>query len=373
MDRRFRYFLFENYDPEQVGPGQEEPRALLGPGLDAVLSRAVDFFPGRCPRALLEDEFSPELISRLISAGLFRAEGSRVWFDTPIFLRSDAPILAAWLWEQAPRLTARLAEHWARLRELACSIQNDFPPEVNLYHVLCGMVFDGLFLDRLSQGGVLASSRVHGDGLDYLTILYEDCPELNALSDGLLCSWNRFGDGQTTLQTFGDSAGVRWDLYRFARLREQGCLNGRFQQVQERFGPYLDEAGRAGVLAQVRLLADTGRCHPTCIGLLERFGYCQDGALCVPVFRREDQATVRAVAALVEQVLYEETGRVLSAARHELDLTAVAHRVPAGEVANELYHLLFGSVNEALVSQGLVAAPPTRAGEGRYLRSVQLF
>ena len=373
MDRRFRYFLFENYDTEQVGPGQEEPRALLGPGLDAVLSRAVDFFPGRCPRALLEDEFSPELISRLISAGLFRAEGPRVWFDTPIFLRSDAPILAAWLWEQAPRLTARLAEHWARLRELACSIQNDFPPEVNLYHVLCGMVFDGLFLDRLSQGGVLASSRVHGDGLDYLTILYEDCPELNALSDGLLCSWNRFGDGQTTLQTFGDSAGVRWDLYRFARLREQGCLNGRFQQVQERFGPYLDEAGRAGVLAQVRLLADTGRCHPTCIGLLERFGYCRDGALCVPVFRREDQATVRAVAALVEQVLYEETGRVLSAARHELDLTAVAHRVPAGEVANELYHLLFGSVNEALVSQGLVAAPPTRAGEGRYLRSVQLF
>ncbi len=131
--------------------------------------------------------------------------------------------------------------------------------------------------------------------------------------------------------------------------------------------------GRAGVLAQVRLLADTGRCHPTCIGLLERFGYCRDGALCVPVFRRKDQAAVHAIAGLVEQTLYDETREVLSAALHELDITATAHRVPAGEVANELYHLLFGSVNEALVSQGLVAAPPSRAGEGRYLRSVQLF
>ena len=27
----------------------------------------------------------------------------------------------------------------------------------------------------------------------------------------------------------------------------------------------------------------------------------------------------------------------------------------------------------ALVSQGMVAVPPVRAGEGRYLRSVQLF
>lgn len=373
MDRRFRYFLFETYDPEQVQPGQEDPRALLSPGIDVILSRAADFPPGRCPLAQLKNEFSPELTARLIRAGIVRTEGPYVWFDSPIFLRPDAPILAAWLGEQAPRLAARLAEHWSRLRELAGAIQNGFPPEVNLYHVLCGMVFDGLFLDRLSQGGYLTSSRVHGDGLDYLAILYEDCPELTTLSDELLCSWNRFGDGETSLQTFGDSAGARWDLYRFARLREQGRLNGRFQQVQERFGPYLDETGRAGILAQVRLLADAGRCHPACAGLLERFGYCRDGALCVPVFRREDQAAVHAVAGLVEQALYAETGRVLSAALHELEIAAVAHHVPAGEVANELYHLLFGSVNEALVSQGLVAAPPSQSGEGRYLRSVQLF
>ena len=45
--------------------------------------------------------------------------------------------------------------------------------------------------------------------------------------------------------------------------------------------------------------------------------------------------------------------------------------VPAGETANELYHILFGGINEELVRRGLTAAPPDRPGEGRYLQCIK--
>lgn len=41
------------------------------------------------------------------------------------------------------------------------------------------------------------------------------------------------------------------------------------------------------------------------------------------------------------------------------------------EVANEIYHSIFGEVNEALVRSGLVAEPEAISGEGRYFRSFE--
>ena len=41
------------------------------------------------------------------------------------------------------------------------------------------------------------------------------------------------------------------------------------------------------------------------------------------------------------------------------------------DIANEIYHLIFGETNEILVRSGLVSTPPYYPGEGRYFRSFE--
>lgn len=56
-----------------------------------------------------------------------------------------------------------------------------------------------------------------------------------------------------------------------------------------------------------------------------------------------------------------------------LNITAVSHGVPFAEIANELYHILFGSVNEELTVRGIVPSPLFRQGEGRYLKCIEIY
>ena len=124
-------------------------------------------------------------------------------------------------------------------------------------------------------------------------------------------------------------------------------------------------------MTEVRSLLAGRGCREDCAAVLDLFGYTEGGRVCVPVFSQEDEAAVAHVAALVEEALYGPVERTLAEAREGLDLTAVRHGVPPGEIANELYHVLFGGINEEVVRRGLAAAPPYRTGEGRFLRCIE--
>ena len=51
--------------------------------------------------------------------------------------------------------------------------------KMNLYHLLCGAVFDGDFFDYLRENQLLTTSRLHTSGVDYIITVYEKCPELS--------------------------------------------------------------------------------------------------------------------------------------------------------------------------------------------------
>ena len=53
----------------------------------------------------------------------------------------------------------------------------------------------------------------------------------------------------------------------------------------------------------------------------------------------------------------------------ENQLSAISHDVKSSDIANEIYHLIFGEVNEILVDRGMVARPNYIKGEGRYFKS----
>lgn len=369
--RRFTYYLFENFDPDREAENPGNPRRVLTASANAPLSRVADFPPLSCPAALLREESGGEAVDRLIAAGALREADGVLAYDTPVFLSEDVPALQGFFTRAAAPLADRLWDIREKLWAAAGTVRNGFDPRRNLYHILCGMIFDGFFFDWLERRGAVAVSRPHPTGLDYLSVIYESCPGLAAFSGRLLCSYNRLTNGETALESFGDADGDRFDLYRCFRLREQGPLPGRFQEA----GLLLDKlpggGERQALLDAARSLLCGRSCPKDCLAVLELFGYAQNGKICVPVFSQEDIPAIEHLAALAEERLYGEVERTLLEARESLPITAVGHGVPPLEIANELYHVLFGGVNEAAVSRGLVSAPPRKPGEGRFLQCVR--
>ena len=353
----FDIFYYEN----SIHTGHPlDPRHVLREAGDEFLTLVAE----TGDEDVLTRIYGAEIVQRMLDIGAIRREEADIVFDTPVFLQDDAQTLTGLFREEAERLASLLVQRGDELYALVRPIRNGFAEAVNLYHILCGMVLDGLMFDELRANGTVAVSKMHPSGMDYLIILYEKCKELDVLSRRLLCSWNRLSDGTCALQSFGDTDGDRHDFYRSYRLQELTRMQGQFPECA------LLPPERE-LLAAVKSLVLTGICPHPMMHLLDKYGYAKEGRICVPVYRQDDQAAVEAVHALVRKTLLQPMSELLS--RCELDITAVRHGVNRAEIANELYHILFGQINEALVARDIVAAPMSYPNEGRYLKSIQLY
>ena len=369
--KTFSYFLFENFDADLESENPDNPRRIISTRADAILARVAEFSPLDCSATRLRDEFGTEAVKRLVTAGVFREQDGKIAYDTPIFLAEDVSALKVFSSTAAAPLADRLWKLRDKLWDAVGGINNGFSPQVNLYHILCGMVFDGFFFDYLGKRGVVATSRPHESGLDYLSVIYEDCPELTQFSNGLLCSYNRLTDGEIALESFGDANGDRFDLYRCFRLREDGRMPERFKQAGKLLDKLPKGKERDLLLAGARSLLQGSECSEECRAILELFGYAKDGELCVPIFDQTDEPIITDLAELIEKSIYDEVACILQKMQMNLDITATRHGVPASEIANELYHILFGGINEELIKRGLTTAPPYKPGEGRYLQCIE--
>ena len=366
--RQFSFYLYENYDPEREANRPDLPRKVLGAHVNKVCALLTE---GKLHPAELE----PDFLESLEAIGLLRSSGEGIFFDCPVFLRQDAAALRAVLETQARTCVEKLMECWQEFSACCAKIQNGRSVRENLYHILCGMLFDGLFFYFLSASGAVSTSRVHPTGLDYLLIVYERCAELDALSKSLLCSYNRVSNGKCALQSFGDSRGCRWDFYRFFRGLEENMNSSRYGAEKELlFGLEGDslEDKKAYVLQQVLSLVQSGRCDRGVEALLERFRYWHNGQFMVPVYLPQHRPVILELETILEEMLGTEIRRALENCAGAGELTAVAHGANPVELANELYHLLFGTINGMLVSKGLVLAPHDYPGEGCYRKSIQI-
>ena len=367
--REFKYFLFENFDADKEAGNPNNPRNFLGKETDAVLSEIIQNDVGHACCG----NHREQLLHKLIDGGVLRPNGEGLVFDCPIFLREDASVLHAEIASKASALADLLENSLAEIQACCAKIDNGFPVEVNLYHILCGMVFDGRFFDYLSDKGALDTSRRHSSGLDYLTVIYEKCDELQSLSDGLLCSYNRLVNEKCSLQSFGDANGDRFDFYRFFRLTEQGNVPAKFMRAETLMRDGFGGTSKDTILEETVSLLLTGRCVPVVEALLEEFGYVCDGVVCVPVFTAEHRKCITEIEGIVEKYLGVAVSDTLIEIAGSIDITAVRHGVDRLEIANELYHIVFGAINEELVARGFVAAPQHISDEGRYLKCIELF
>lgn len=366
--RHFSYFLFESFDAHAESGNPLNPRNLLNASVDSILSWTADTpterrtFHAACKR------FGEDSITRLIDSGILRKDNQVLFFDTPVFLSEDAEKLASFFSVAATRFVRLIREKEQKLYELAGAVKNGFSAQINLYHIICGMCFDGLFLDRLSEAGILSNSRWHKSGLDYLAVIYEKCSALERFSNNLLCSYNRIQNDVCALQSFGDANGNRPDCYRFFRLREKNLLPPEFASIKETAANLSED----DLLIGLSDILNKKHVDPMIAQSLESFGYLKNGHICVPVFSRKDSDTIRTIESFLEDILLRPIGEWLSDLS-ALKITAVSHGVANGEIANECWHILFGCMNEILVSTGVVAKPPFKAGEGRYLQSIEVY
>lgn len=97
--------------------------------------------------------------------------------DSTVIVREDIKSIRDCLEAEITCLADKIV---CKQKEIYCcvgSIKNGFDEKMNLYHLLCGAVFDGDFFDYLRENQLLITSRLHTSGVDYIITVYEKCPE----------------------------------------------------------------------------------------------------------------------------------------------------------------------------------------------------
>lgn len=370
--RNFSYYFYENFDADALKDPASNPRAICDSTADEALSFVLEHAPGSCDYDALCNRLSREKTEALIKSGLLQRSGRTVFLGCTVLAEEDLAILEQGFHSSVTLMAEILAAHWDDYLALAQKISNGFSPERNLYHLLCAHVFDGSFFEYLSSAGVVSTSKMQPNGLDYLLTVYETTPGLQAFSDKLLCSYNRFTDGKRGLVSFGDANGDRKDFYRFARQRELHAVPERFQEITEIWNAADSPQFKVELLDSTETLVLNGRCREEHRRLLELFGYVMGAQIIVPVFQKDSLPVLGVLEELTEKLLGSTMKEALSGDAASRLLCA-RHGIPAGEIANELYHIVFGKLNEELAARGLVAQPESYSGEGRYLKSIELF
>ena len=372
--KKYSYFLFENFDAQALAEHPKNPRKFFDEKTDCAIAQLfslpvganVELFFQQCSQAGL----SEQQIKQRIEVGFFREENEKIYLDCPVICREDISVIRREVSTIVKLLVEKLEQHTADLYRLTKEQQNGFSEQENLYHLLCGAVFDGSLFDCLEQEQAVCTSKQHKSGLDYLITVYEDCAECQSFSEQLLCSYNRFTDGKRSLESFGDANGNRRDFYRFFRLREQGILAPCREEEWIRQIESQHKNVREYLLDQVQNLAEGKRIPQQVQSLLKQFGYCNRQGICVPVFHEDAKQTVEKLTNLVSSLLLEEMiDSVTAASRH---LSCIRYGASVEEAANETYHILFGMINEELVRRKIVSPPLFFSGEGRFRKCIWL-
>lgn len=356
---RFEKYYFERFD--EVPFDENNPRYVLSrEGADEIIEKMTR----NAPFTLSVTDFSNEkLVKQLLNIDVLKLQDGKLALEVPVFIESDLETLQAICSGTAHRICDVIIANRNKLRMITDRIQNGFPPEVNLYHLLCGQIFDGYMFDFLEMEKLVTTSKIHNSGLDYLVVMYEKSAGLAQYSNSLLCSYNRLATKYGVFSSFGDSAGNRKDLYRYLRLFELGQLNK--EQVK-----FID-FDRERLAYEYNLLLDGNQIEKKYVDIFTYFGYVENGRVNVPVYEKEAENIVielyETILGLIKYILTE----ALSEIQENRGLLAIRHGVAVHDIGNEIYHLIFGEVNEQLVRNGFVAEPVFRPGQGRFLQSYE--
>ena len=343
-----------------MAANDENPRWVLNQNcVDAIIENVVTTEPYTLSINQLGNE---DLVKSLLQIDVLQLHGDKLGMNVPFFLEKDVKSLKMLSGKVANDIFSILSGCQNSIKDIIGHIDNGFHSELNIYHLLCAYIFDGLMFDFLEQNNLVETTNIHKSGLDYLVVLYEDNAELDKYSNQLLCSYNCLIVNEHGFVSFGDSNGNRNDFYRYYCQKDLNQLPKK--QID------ISTYSKEDLIDNFEKLVSGEYVEEQFIQIYDHFGYCKDGKIIVPVY---DGIAFQQAKVLYEFILDKIKNPLVDTLNliSKTDLSAISHGINSKCVANEIYHIIFGEVNEMIVNSGLAANPPYYEGEGRYLKSFE--
>ncbi|MCM1988518.1 hypothetical protein [Oceanirhabdus seepicola] len=272
------------------------------------------------------------------------------------------------------------------LREKEISL-NQVSVKRKFYHAICDYTFDGVALEYFSKKGLFKISKVNEGNRDFILYAYEDHKLLNKFSNKLLCSSNNVWIDGYRFNSFGDCDGNRNDVFRYFRRVDRAINNiENVEQLNKAYTKWIGKRNNelAKELGDYMIHLATGnikgneRKHEELLSFSMGLGYVNSDnnekiTINVPIFTENHEEVFNKIAEFICSEIYETLKDILNEMSYRLgNITAVRHGVDKNEIALELWHLIFGAINEYLVEKGFVDKPYYSEFEGRYLQCIYM-
>lgn len=337
----------------------------------------------------MEEETFDSIISSLKLINALEVKEDSYKLNFTVFLEKDMPLMdkvfsniGEIVGSSIIRNKEKIYEKLTELTSYSC-----FNKERLLYHVICDNIFDGTAFQFFMDRNIFTSSKIQPGNRDYIIYGYEDNEKVEEHSDGLLCSSNNYRSKSFGFNSFGDSDGVRKDMFRFFR-RVMNALGtatpfedlnlAYIKLIEERNNEIAESCGKliCDVIEKETRLSELIVSQKDLANFLEKLGYLHidknKGTLScsVPIFKDTDNKVIDEISEIILNDICNTVKASFDKFESEAaDLTAIKHGIDNKEISVELWHQVFGETNEYLVKKGFVDTPEYKKGEGRYLRS----
>lgn len=332
------------------------------------------------------------IINSLRKINLIDVKGNTYKVNFPVFLEKDLEILDKKLVDIGKLIGDKIINNseliYSKMKGLTSS--GAFSKERLLYHIICDDIFDGTAFDYFSEKDLFCISKNQPGNRDYIVIGYEDSKKVESHSNNLLCSSNNFRTDRFNFNSFGDSNGNRKDMYRVFRITQKSLetatnvkslnlsyikiLDTKNREIAEQCGELILKIHSSNVTYEE--LTDIEKEYAN---FLIELDYLKCDSISnyikleVPIIKDSDRTIIDEISEVVLNGIFDVVKELFSIFNVDSsDLTAVKHGVNIKEIANELWHQIFGLTNEYLGEVGFVDSPSYIIGEGRYLKSFSI-
>lgn len=331
-----------------------------------------------------------EALKALCKINAISIRDDKYKINFPVFLESDVELLGGFNLEVGRVLGDEIIslnnEFNNKMSKLSCYGKHDIG--ILRYHVIGSDTLDGGAMDYFSEKGIITTSKLQPGDRDYLIIGYEENKKVKEYSDNLLCSCNNYRTDKIKFCSFGDSIGNRKDMFRFFKMvqknleeaTEHKTLNLSYIRLNEYNNQRIaKECERLMLkLTEEDMYYNALKSEEKeIIDFLKELGYLdfdneQSKIKCIlPIFNQEDNKIIKEISNIISAGIFEIVKNIIDNLGKNLpDLTPLKHGVEFKDIANELWHLMFGATNEYLVNLGFFSKPVYRDGEGRYFQCI---
>ncbi|WP_077368744.1 hypothetical protein [Anaerosalibacter sp. Marseille-P3206] len=311
----------------------------------------------------------------------------------PVFLEEDMPLLDKYFEDIGEVIGSKIIEIKGQIYDKLSKLSNysSIPKERLLYHVICDDIFDGTAFDFFEKKNVFSPSKIQPGNRDYIIFGYEDSEVVQSHSNKILCSSNNYRSQNFIFNSFGDSDGIRKDMFRFFRQIEKNLerstpfsdlnldyikiIENKNRKIAEKCGEIVLKSYKNEIVYNQLSISEKDM-----VKFLEELEYISineedSTVVCnVPVFQRTDNEIINEISDIILNQICDIVKSTFDRFEKEaIELTAIKHKNSMKEIAIELWYQVFGFTNEYLAQVGFVQSPEYIDGEGRYLRSFTIM